>query len=35
MELGVDEDVREDEGMGGLADVDANGLGVASVAEEG
>ena len=35
MELGVDEDVGEDEGVGVLADVNVDGLGVAAVAEEG
>ena len=35
VELGVDEDVGEDEGVGGLADVNVDGLGVAAVAEEG
>ena len=35
VELGVGEDVGEDEGVGGLADVNVDGLGVAAVAEEG
>ena len=35
VEMGVDEDVGEDEGVGGLADVNGDGLGVAAVAEEG
>ena len=34
VEMGVDEDVGEDEGVGGLADVNGDGLGVAAVAEE-
>ena len=35
VEMGVDEDVGEDEGVGGLADGNGDGLGVAAVAEEG
>ena len=35
VELGVDEDVGEDEGVGGLADRDRDRRGVAGVAEEG
>ena len=35
VEVGVDEDVGEDEGVCGLADVNGDGLGVAAVAEEG
>ena len=33
--LAIDEDVGEDEGVGGLGDVDADGGGVAAFAEEG
>ena len=35
VEMGVDEDVGEDEGVGGFADGNGDGLGVAAVAEEG